>query len=320
VVAAALAVLAGLVVLGVAADRFVVGAARLAVTFRVSPVVVGATVIGFGTSAPELVVSGIAAARGGLDIAVGNLVGSNLANVSLVLGVAGLLAAPPIRGRIVRREAPLSAAAVVLFAVLVQGGLSRPEGLVLLAGTVVAIVVVLNGTRGEAGAEPEADELLQEVDQVVQVGAVSDVRRDALVTALGLFGTVVGAFILVSGAQGVVDALGLTGGFVGLTVVAVGTSLPELVTAVQAARRGQVALLAGNVLGSNIFNSLAGGGVVAVVGPGVLADTGLTVVAVGLMVASVVLSWIFLAGGALRRWEGALLLVAYAGALPFMTG
>jgi cation:H+ antiporter len=320
VVAAALAVLAGLVVLGVAADRFVVGAARLAVRFRVSPVVVGVTVIGFGTSAPELVVSGIAAARGGLDIAVGNLVGSNLANVSLVLGVAGLLAAPPIRARIVRREAPLSAAAVVLFAVLVQGGLSRPEGLVLLAGSVVAIVVVLNGTRGEGGAEPEADELLQEVDQVVLVGAAPDVRRDALVTALGLFGTVVGAFILVSGAQGVVDALGLTGGFVGLTVVAVGTSLPELVTAVQSARRGQVALLAGNVLGSNIFNSLAGGGIVALVGPGVLADTGLTVVAVGLMVVIVVLSWIFLAGGALHRWEGALLLVAYAGAVPFMTG
>jgi cation:H+ antiporter len=320
VAAAALAVLAGLVLLAVAADRFVVGAARLAVRFRVSPVVVGVTVIGFGTSAPELVVSGIAAARGGLDIAVGNLVGSNLANVSLVLGVAGLLAAPPIRARIVRREAPLSAAAVVLFAVLVQGGLSRPEGLVLLAGTVVAIVFVLNGTRGEAGAEPGADELLQEVDQVVQIGAASHVRRDALVTALGLLGTVVGAFILVIGAQGVVDALDLTGGFVGLTVVAVGTSLPELVTAVQSARRGQVALLAGNVLGSNIFNSLAGGGVVAVVGPGVLADTGLTVVAVGLMVATVVLSWIFLAGGALRRWEGALLLVAYAGALPFMTG
>lgn len=315
---AVVAIVAGLLVLAVAADRFVVGAARLAVTFRVSPVVVGVTVIGFGTSAPELVVSGIAAARGGLDIAVGNLVGSNLANVSLVLGVAGLLAAPAVRTRIVRREAPLSVAAVATFAVLIQGGLSRTEGLVLVAGMVVAAIVVLGGARRQAAAE--TDDLLQEVGAVVQAGGGerSGVGRDALLTAAGLIGTVVGAYVLVTGAEQVIDALGLSGGFVGLTVVALGTSLPELVTAVQSARRGQVALLAGNVLGSNIFNSLGGGGLVALVGPGVLADPGLTVVAAGLMVMVVLLSWGFLAGGALRRWEGALLVVAYAVALPFM--
>ncbi|MBW3548720.1 MAG: calcium/sodium antiporter [Actinobacteria bacterium] len=317
---AVVAIVAGLLVLAVAADRFVVGAARLAVTFRVSPVVVGVTVIGFGTSAPELVVSGIAAARGGLDIAVGNLVGSNLANVSLVLGVAGLLAAPAVRSRIVRREAPLSVAAVALFAVLIQGGLSRLEGLVLVAGMVVAIVVVLGGARRQAAAD--ADDLLQEVGEVLHAGNGdrSGVPGDTLLTAAGLIGTVVGAYVLVTGAEGVIDALDLSGGFVGLTVVALGTSLPELVTAVQSARRGQVALLAGNVLGSNIFNSLGGGGLVALVGPGVLADAGLTVVAAGLMVVVVLLSWVFLAGGALRRWEGALLLVAYAVALPFMKG
>ncbi len=317
---AVVAIVAGLLVLAVAADRFVVGAARLAVTFRVSPVVVGVTVIGFGTSAPELVVSGIAAARGGLDIAVGNLVGSNLANVSLVLGVAGLLAAPAVRARIVRREAPLSVAAVATFAVLIQGGLSRTEGLVLVTGMVVAVIVVLGGARRQAAAE--TGDLLQEVGEVVQAGGGdrSGVRRDALLTAAGLIGTVVGAYVLVTGAERVIDALGLSGGFVGLTVVALGTSLPELVTAVQSARRGQVALLAGNVLGSNIFNSLGGGGLVALVGPGVLADAGLTVVAAGLMVVVVLLSWGFLAGGALRRWEGALLLVAYAVALPFMKG
>ena len=316
---AVVAIVAGLLVLAVAADRFVVGAARLAVTFRVSPVVVGVTVIGFGTSAPELVVSGIAAARGGLDIAVGNLVGSNLANVSLVLGVAGLLATPAVRSRIVRREAPLSVAAVALFAFLIQGGLSRLEGLVLAAAMVVAIVVVLGGARRQAAAD--ADDLLHEVGELVHANSDrSGVRRDTLLTAAGLIGTVVGAYVLVTGAERVIDALALSGGFVGLTVVALATSLPELVTAVQSARRGQVALLAGNVLGSNIFNSLGGGGLVALVGPGVLADAGLTVVAAGLMVVVVFLSWGFLAGGALRRWEGALLLVAYAVALPFMKG
>lgn len=317
---AVVAIVAGLLVLAVAADRFVVGAARLAVTFRVSPVVVGVTVIGFGTSAPELVVSGIAAARGGLDIAVGNLVGSNLANVSLVLGVAGLLAAPAVRARIVRREAPLSVAAVVLFAFLMQGGLSRLEGLVLTAAMIVAIVVVLGGARRQAAAD--AEDLLQEVGELVHAGNGdrSGVPRDTLLTATGLIGTVAGAYVLVTGAEGVIDALDLSGGFVGLTVVALGTSLPELVTAVQSARRGQVALLAGNVLGSNIFNSLGGGGLVALVGPGVLVDAGLTLVAAGLMVAVVLLSWGFLAGGTLRRWEGALLLLAYAVALPFMKG
>ena len=133
---------------------------------------------------------------------------------------------------------------------------------------------------------------------------------------VGLLGTVVGAQLLVSGARGVADELGLSGGFVGLTLVAVGTSLPELVTGVQSVRRGESGLLIGNVLGSNMFNSLGVAGVMAIAGPAVITDRALTVVAVAAMVVVAGLATLFLTGGAVRRWQAIVLLGVYAATLP----
>lgn len=316
-------VVAGLAVLAKGADVFVFGAARLAVTRGLSPVVIGAVVIGFGTGVPELLVSSSAAARGSLDLALGNVVGSNLANLTLVLGIAGLIARPETVPRIVRREAPLSLATVALFAVLLQGGLSRVEAGLLLAALVVAVVLMLRATEPDATAATE--EFVEEVEEFVEEAGEDELRevvaaptyRDVLRTVLGLVATVAGAQLLVLGAKDVAASVGLSGGFVGLTIVAVGTSLPELVTAIQSARRGETALLAGNVLGSNVFNSTAVAGAAGLIGPGAVTDAGLTVVAGLAMVAVSLLAWLFLSlDGRLRRWEAASLLVVYAASLP----
>jgi len=319
-------VVVGLVVLGKGADVFVLSAARVARALHLSPVLVGAVVVGFGTGAPELLVSSVAAARGSIDLAAGNVVGSNLANLTLVLGVGGLLARPETVPRVIRREAPLSLATVVLFAALLQNGLSRREGAVALAALVVAVAVMVRGARDRPAAAAAAspadvaarDEYVHEVVEFVdQDGAAPRLRPDVVRLVVGLVATVSGAQLLVVGAQRVADDLGLSGGFVGLTVVAIGTSLPELVTAVQAARRNETALIAGNVLGSNVFNSTAVAGTAALVGPGVVVDRGLTVVAALSMVVVAALTWLFLAtSGRLRRWESGLLLAVYLATLP----
>jgi cation:H+ antiporter len=334
VVLDALFVLVGLGVLARGADAFVLGAARLAVTFGLSPVVIGAVVVGFGTGAPELLVSSSAAAGDSLDLAAGNVVGSNMANLTLVLGVAGLIAKPETVPRVIRREAPLSLATVALFALMLQNGLTRGEGVILLVALVVAVVLMLRATEPSAEDAVVAEEasamedLVDEVEEFVEEPGedeLSDVvaaptSRDILRTVLGLVATVAGAQLLVEGARGIASEVGLSGGFVGLTLVAIGTSLPELVTAVQSARRNETALLAGNVLGSNVFNSTAVAGTAALIGPAALTDAGLTVLAATSMVCIAALAWLFLGrGGQLRRWEAAVLLAVYAATLP-LTG
>ena len=327
IAASLLLVAVGLVVLAKGADVFVVAAARLAVTLKLSPVVVGAVVVGFGTGAPELLVSVLAAARGSIDLAAGNVVGSNLANLTLVLGVAGVVARPETLPRVVRREAPLCLATVAVFGLLLQRGLTRGEGVVLLVVLAGAVVLMLRATEAvddradqESTAEfvEELEERIEEPgeDELADVAAAST-TRDVVRVAAGLAATVAGAQLLVIGAQRIASDIGLSKGFVGLTLVALGTSLPELVTAVQSARRGETALLAGNVLGSNVFNSTAVAGASAMIGPGRIDDAGLTVIGAVSMVVVAALAWLFLGlGGRLRRWEAAVLLAVYGATLP----
>jgi cation:H+ antiporter len=315
VLLASLAVLGGLLLLTKAADAFVAGAARLSVAMSVPPVVIGAVVIGFGTSAPEMVVSAIAAGQGKLDIAVGNVIGSNIANLTLVLGVAGLICAMTVTSGIIKREAPLSTAAVIAFAVLVQGGIERWEGVVLFVGLVLALALILT-TKGPG----DDDELLSEVDEFLEDedGAVR-VPHEVLRTLLGLAGVIIGAQLAVTGASSIADELGLGEGFVGVTLIAVGTSLPELMTAIVAARKGEHDLILGNLLGSNLFNSLAVGGIAGVVGPGPLQDDKLSSIGVGSMVLVAVLAWGFMATRkCVHRWEAIVLLGIYAVTVPLL--
>ncbi len=289
--------LGGLGVLTVGADHFVKGAARLAVLYRVRPVVVGAVLIGFGTSAPEMVVSGIAAARGDLDIGVGNIVGSNVANVSLVLAAATAVAVIPVDSRTLKRIAPLSVGSVVIFALILQRRIERWEGALLAALILVVLIFALRAARPD-------DPLGEDVEGMIGDDPLHRGLEMAR-TGAGLSLVVVSAWFIVEGAGRVADALDLSGGFVGFTLVALGTSAPELVTSVQAARQGETDLLIGNLLGSNVFNSLAVGAIMGLVGPGPVLDTRLATTGSVLMVGIVAISWLFMVvGGEVDRRKG----------------
>jgi cation:H+ antiporter len=309
----------GLGLLAVAPDRFVAGSAGLADRWGVSRVVIGAVVIGFGTSSPELLVSGLAAVDGEPEVGVGNVVGSNMANLGLVVAVAALVGHLGVPEGLLRRELPLTLAATVAFSVVVQNGLTRPEGALLAAGLVVALTAIVRGSRAAQAQDDGEIELATEVGEVLPDAGE---RRTSLLvrdTAIGLVGTLVGAQLLVSGAVEIASRLDLSGGFVGLTVVALGTSLPELVTAVAAARAGEDQLIIGNVLGSNLFNCLAVGAVVGLAGPRQIDDPGLTVVAVALMLAITALATLAMVRRRfVSRVEAAGLLIAYLALMPVL--
>ncbi len=314
----------GLLVLALAADQFVRGAARLAVVLRISPIVVGAIVVGFGTSAPELLVSGLAAVNGRLDIGVGNIVGSNVANISLVLGTASFVAVVPVSSSVVRRDAAVSVAAVALFALLVQRDLTRIEGVVLLLALAAWFVMVLRGSRSAPGVSIGSEQLDttggSELDELVgeEPPALGLETARTLVSLLLVAGS---AYMLVEGAERVAEALDLSGGFVGYTMVAVGTSAPELVTAVAAARQRQTELLVGNLLGSNVFNSLAVGGVIALVGPGSVGDVPVQTLGVLMMVVICVTSWADMAiGHRVSRSDGVVLLILWLVSIALLAG
>ncbi|MCP4087644.1 MAG: sodium:calcium antiporter [Actinomycetia bacterium] len=306
------ATIAGLMVLAKASDHFVVGAARASLALRVSPIVVGAIVVGFGTSAPELLVSGLAANQGDLDLGVGNVIGSNAANLTLVLGVAAMVVPVAVSSGVIRREAPLSAGSVILFAILVQDGFTQAEGYLMLGALVLALSVVVIGNDPTDALGGDVGDL---------GSGHPDLRTEGVRILLGLTGTVAGAQALVWGATGIADELGLSGGFVGFSLVAIGTSLPELVTALAAARRGETDLIVGNLLGSNLFNSLAVGGTIALVGPGPITDGRLegfgTMAMVGIAVLALVL---MITRSRLTRPEGVLLLIVYLVSLIIVSG
>jgi cation:H+ antiporter len=305
------AVLMGVVLLAVAADQFVIGAARVALIRNVPSLVVGVVIIGFGTSAPELLVSALAAMGKEPEVAVGNIIGSNIANLSLILGIGALLVPLTVDSRTVRREALLVVAATVAFGVAVQGGgIDRWAGAVLLAAMVAVLLLVIRPSPQDPLAT-DTVELLEPTEH--------DMSREIGRTGLGLIGTIGGAQVLLWGALDLADRAGLSAGFVGATLVAVGTSLPELVTVVQSARRSETDLIVGNLLGSNLFNALAAGGVVGLVGGPRLDDPSLTTTAVlAAVTVAVGAAAAMRTGFTVTRREGLALVVGYAILVPLL--
>ncbi len=298
----------GLVVLVKAADAFVVAAESIAVHRRWSPAVIGAVVVGFGTSLPELVTSAVAAFGGEAELAIGNAAGSNVANLLLVLGVAAMVA--PVRGTgrgPGRDVAVASAGGVLLVALALTGRLGPVAGSVLLAALGVAV-----WWQVRAGRSMPAVGGLQASD--LEVGA-STTRA-----LLGLVGVVVGAQLLVWGASGIATGLGVPTIVIGSVLVAIGTSLPELATAIASARRGQTELLLGNLIGSNAFNAMGVVGVAALVaaarGDAMTVDVAsLAVVVAAAVITTVVGVWLWRLP-AVGRVAGALLVAVYLVAVP----
>jgi len=253
VLASLTAIVLGFAVLIWSADRFIYGAAALSRNLGVSPLLIGLTIVGFGTSAPELLVSAFAAAQGNPGLAIGNAVGSNIANIALILGITALVAPLAVGSRILRREMPLLLV-VMVFAglLLLDGHLGRLDGSLLLLGLAAVFAwVIYDGLRGRKDpSDPMEAEFDAEIPKAVPT------RRALIWLVLGLVALLISARILVWGAVNVAEALGVSDLIIGLTIIAVGTSLPELAASVVSARHGEPDIAIGNVIGSNMFNLL----------------------------------------------------------------
>ena len=309
----------GIAALVLGAEVLVRGAARLAARTGLSPVVIGLTVVAFGTSAPELAVSVGASWRGETDIAVGNVVGSNIANILLVLGVSAAVGGGlVVAQRIVRIDVPIMLGlSALVFLLGLDNRLSRVEGaafMVLLIGYVVWTVVSTRRSTS-AAVETEYDEALS-ADRLRESSPVADI---GFVVA-GLVLLVVGSHALVEAATDIARALDVSELVIGLTVVAIGTSLPEVATSVLAAARGQRDLAVGNAIGSNLFNILAVLGLSAAISPNVLAvpDGALSLDLPVMIAVAIACLPIFANGYALLRWEGVLFLAFYAAYLGWL--
>ncbi len=308
----ALAILAGLALLVWSADRFVDGASATATHFSVPPLLVGMVIVGFGTSAPELVVSTNAALQGNPGLALGNGWGSNIANIALILGITALINPITVHSLILRKELPILTAVTLVAGYLAWDlQLLRLDGLVLL-GLFAALMTwsIAAGLRGGS------DALAFETEEQLRSDPMP-LGKAFFWLVVGLLVLIVSSRMLVWGAVAVAQALGVSDLVIGLTVVAVGTSLPELASCVAAARKGEHDLALGNVLGSNLFNTLAVVGIAASISPlqvPVEAVNRDLLVMGALTLALFVLGWGWRGRpGRINRVEGTLLLLAYVG-------
>lgn len=303
----------GLVVLVWSADRFVDGAAATAAHFGLPPLLIGMVIVGFGTSAPELVVSVLAASSGNPGLALGNAYGSNIGNIALILGITALVSPIPVRAQVVRQELPLLLL-VTLLAVwqLWDGQLSRVDGWLLL----LAFTAIMGWTikRGLAGRGDPA-----------LVGAVEGnplpLRRALFYLGMGLVLLVLSSRVLVWGAVNIAMVLGVSDLVVGLTIVAVGTSLPELASSLVAARKGAHEMALGNVIGSNLFNTLAVVGLAVTIQPLAVSREVLVrdaLVMTSLTVALLIMGYGFKRAGRIGRLKGGALLAAYVAYLGWL--
>ncbi len=310
----ALFVLGGLVLLLGGGEALVRGAVSIARRLGVSPLVIGLTLVGFGTSAPELTTSLQAALGGAPGIAVGNVVGSNIANLLLILGLAALVAPIAVDRRALKRDGSMLVATTLgVGALLIFDLTSRPLGLAMVAFLVAYVVFVYLAER-RATADASAALHVEEAAAVAPAG-----WGLSLVLALGgLVGVVGGASLLVEGAVALATRAGVSETLIGLTLVAVGTSLPELATSAIAARRGQGEVALGNLVGSNIFNLLGILGVTAAVTPLAVPPeiAALDAWVMGAVTALALL--LAVTGQRVTRGEGALLLALYAGYVAYL--
>ena len=293
-----LLIIAGVAMVLYGADRLTEGASALARRMNVPEIIIALTIVAAGTSAPELFVSMVSALKGTPDMAIGNVVGSNTMNAMLIVGCAAMVAPMTISKSTVRKDIPFSVFASVLLVLLsLNSFLGRLDGIFLLAGFALFMYYTLSQAK---------------VGETASVSEVKSVKPwlSAFFVLLGLALLVIGSNIFVDSASRVAYSLGISEGVVGLTIVAGGTSLPELATSVVAARKGQSAIAIGNVIGSNVFNILLILGFTATISP--MQIQGVTLVDMGMMLGSVSLVWLFsYTRYTVERWEGALLVIGY---------
>ncbi len=290
------------------AEWLVVGAARIALSMRVKPLVIGMTVVAFGTSAPEMVAGAVAAWSGSTDVALGNVIGSNIANIGLILGLTGLLAAIPSSRRIFRREVPLmTLASVLVFALAATGQIGRFWGVALFGALIAFTWLTLALARRERDSKAATDIGGIELDPSAEVNMLHELAR----VGAGLVALVIGAQLLVQSAVTLARNLGVPEFLIAASMVAIGTSLPELATSIVAALHGEADVLVGNIVGSNVFNVLGALGVAAMVSPLPVAPEIVAFDLPVMLAFTAVGSVVLYTKEQIRRWEGALLLAGY---------
>ncbi|WP_394230288.1 calcium/sodium antiporter [Shewanella colwelliana] len=294
----ALAIIGGFIILTAGAEALVRGASSLALRLGITPLIIGLTIVAFGTSAPELAVSLKSALAGNSGIAIGNVIGSNIANIGLILGITALIRPIQIQSQMVKRDIPIMIMASLLFwGLLVDGSLSRFDGVLL-----TSLLVAYLGFSYLSGQSHEADD--------IPGSSTLNPLLAGLLIVVGISLLVGGGILFVDGAVELATLFGISELVIGLTIVAIGTSMPELVTSIVAARKGQSDIAIGNVVGSNLFNILGILGLTAVVQP--IMASGLNIVDIGVMlVLSMVLLPLAWTGLRIGRREGALLLMVY---------
>lgn len=296
-----LMIIAGVVLVLWGADRLTDGAVALAERMQIPQIVIGLTIVALGTSAPEFCVSLVSALKGTADLAVGNVVGSNIFNTMLIVGVAAMVAPMTILPSTIKKDVPVALLASVALTVMVlmDGDLSRVDAVLLFVGFLAFMWVTLRGAKGSHAIEQE---------QAAPRGY--SVLKSVGLLVLGLACLVVGSNIFVDGATSVAQTLGVSEAVIGLTIVAGGTSLPELATSVVAARKGNSGIAIGNVLGSNVLNILLILGAAGLICP--MQVQGITLVDFAMMTISVLLLWLFsYTKLTVARWEGAVLTVLF---------
>jgi cation:H+ antiporter len=311
-----IAVIFGLALLVWSADRFVEGAATTAHHFGMPPLLIGMLIVGFGTSAPEIVVSAISASQGNSGIALGNAYGSNITNIALILGMTALISPIAVHSQVLRKELPILTVVTALAAwQLWDGDITLLDAVVLL--------VVFSGLMAWTiwqGLRMKEDLLGSEMEQELDVRAMP-IRRAVFWLVVGLALLIVSSRILVWGAVEIAHGFGVSDLIVGLTVVAVGTSLPELASSIIATRKGEHDIALGNILGSNLFNTLAVVGIAGTihpmpVGPEVFTRDMLVMAALTLLL--FVFGYGFRGPGRINRIEGSILLVCYLGYTAYL--
>ncbi len=307
------AVVAGFIFLVWGADRFVLGASATARNFGISPLIVGLTIVGFGTSAPEMLVSGMAAYQGNPGISIGNALGSNITNIALVLGITALIVPLTVHSGIIKRELPILLLVLVLALLLMMdGNLGQGDGLFLLLGMFLMIFwVVRLGLKERDSGDPMSSEFDAEIPEGMPTS------KATLWLVVGMVVLFVSSQILVWGAVNIAKAFGVSDLIIGLTIIAIGTSLPELAATVASALKKEHELAIGNIIGSNMFNILGVMALPGLIHPSTVPDGVLTrdyPVMIGLTIALFMMAYGFRGkDGKINRVEGGLLLSAFCG-------
>lgn len=306
-----IAVVFGLALLVWSADRFVEGAAATARHFGMPALLIGMVVVGFGTSAPEMVVSALASSQGNPGIALGNAYGSNITNIALILGITALISPIAVHSQVLRKELPVLLVVTLLAAwQLWDGAITRLDAVTLLG-----VFGALMGWTVWQGMQKKTDSLGQEMEQELAVQSMP-IQKAIFWLVLGLVLLILSSRLLVWGAVEIAQGFGVSDLIIGLTIVAIGTSLPELASSIIATRKGEHDIALGNVIGSNLFNTLAVVGIAGIiqpmsVGPEVFNRDMMAVVVLTLSL--FVFGYGFRRPGRINRVEGALLLAAYVG-------